>query len=213
MKKIYLIGLIILSVNAVFSQDKIKNTIKFNAITIFKKTFYFQYERVINERNSLEFGIGIGNYNSTEMNKVQELNSANFGSTFNNPINGFIKEKTFLVDVGFRHYYMKNNNAPRGLYLSPSIQYVKADNSYGALEQASNSGEPDYTKIEYKQTLNIINLRALIGCQLIIANLICFNPYFGPSYAFGSAKYYNGENDTKAKGVLLNYGINVGVKF
>jgi hypothetical protein len=200
-------------VNAAFSQDEMKNTIKFNAIAIFKRVFDFKYEMVISDRNSLEFGIGIGNYSSTAIDKVQALNSANFGSTLNYPIDGFVKEKTFLIDVGYRHYYMKNNSAPRGLYLSPSIQYAKIDNSYGALESGSNPSDPVYSKREYNQSLNIVNIRALIGCQLVIAKLICVNPYFGPSYAFGSAKNYNGENNAKAKGILLNVGIFVGIGF
>lgn len=206
----------LLSVNSTFSQEEIKNVIKFNAITIFKRVYDFQYERVINERNSLEFGIGIGNYSSDEISKVQDLHSDNFGRTLNYPIDGFVKEKTFSINVGYKHYYMETNTAPRGLYLNPSIQYLKTDNSFGALEQdqfGNTSGTFDYTKREYEQKVNIVNIRALVGCQLIIANLVCINPYFGPSYAFGTAKDYNGEDDTKAKGVLLNYGIYVGVGF
>jgi len=221
MKKIYLLSIIVLAVNATFAQnenkqEENKNVIKFNAIAIFEKVYDLQYERVINKRNSLEFGIGFGNYSSADLSEVQDLHSENFGRTINNPKDGFVTEKTFSITVGYRHYYMENNAAPRGLYLSPSIQYLKTDNSFGALEQdpfGNVDGTFNYVKREYQQEVNIVNVRALIGCQLIIANLVCVNPYFGPSYAFGTAKDYDGEKDTKATGVLLNFGIYVGVGF
>ena len=217
MKKTTLTILTILALNYAYSQKKeIKNSIKFNAITVFKKVYDFQYEKVINNRNSLQFGIGIGNYKSNDINKVQELHSDNFGRTLNNPKDGLISEKTFSINVDYRHYYMKTTSAPRGLYLSPSIQYLKSNNSFNALEQNSegnSNGTFNYTKREYKQDLDLVNIRALIGCQLIIANLICINPYMGPSYAFGSAKGYNDKEETNAKGLFFNYGIYLGVVF
>jgi hypothetical protein len=208
MKNTILTILTILSLNYTFSQKKeIKNSIKFNAITIFKQVYDFQYEKVIDDKNSVQFGIGIGNYESNDINKVQDLHRDNFGRTLNNPINGFITEKTFSINVDYRHYYMKTTTAPRGLYLSPSIQYLKSKNSFGALE---NGGT---LKSEYNQDLSLVNVRSLIGCQLLIANLVSFNTYIGPSYAFGNAKGYNGNKDTKAKGLLFNYGIYLGVAF
>ena len=208
MKKIYLLGLIILSVNSIFSQKKEnKNTIKFNAITIFRQVYDLQYEKVIDDKNSFQFGIGFGNYKSNDINKVEKLNMDNFGTSLHNPTSGYVTEKTFLLNIDYRHYYMATTTAPRGLYLSPSIQYLKSNNSFGALENGGTS------KSNYNQHLKLVNIRTLIGCQLIISNLICFNPYFGPSYAFGSAKAYNGNEDSKAKGFLLNYGIYIGMGF
>ena len=85
---------------------------------------------------------------------------------------------------------MKTTSAPRGLYFSPSIQYLKSNNTFSAFEQneAGNvDGTFNYTKREYIENLSLVNIRALIGFQLIIANLVCVNPYLGPSYAFGNA--------------------------
>jgi hypothetical protein len=207
----------ILSVNLIFSQKKeTKNTIKFNAITIFKQVYDLQYEKVINDKNSLQFGIGIGNYSNNEISQIQKLHGDNFGRTLYNPKDGLITEKTFSINVDYKHYYMKTTNAPRGLLLSPSIQYLKSNNSFSALEQneACNvDGTFNYTKSEYKQNSSLVNIRSLIGCQLLITNLVCINPYIGPSYAFGNAIVYNGNEDSKAKGFLFNYGVYVGVGF
>jgi hypothetical protein len=217
MKRTTFITLMIISLNYSYSQKKeIKNSIKFNAITSFKQVYDFQYEKVIDNKNSVQFGIAFGNYENNDINKVQELHSDNFGRTLNNPKDGLITEKTFSINVDYRHYYMKTTSAPRGLYLSPSIQYLKSNNTFSALEQnevGNVNGTFNYTKREYKQNLSLVNIRALIGCQLIIANLVSFNPYIGPSYAFGNAKAYNGNEDTKAKGLLFNYGIYLGVAF
>lgn len=207
----------ILSIQLTFSQKKeIKNTIKVNAISVFQKIYDFQYENVLNEKNSIQFGIGIGKNNDNDISKYQEFHLDNFGRTLNNAKDAVISENTFSINVDYRHYYMKNTSAPRGLYLSPSIQYLKSESNYSAFEQDSfgnGNGTFNFTKREYKSSVSIVNIRALIGCQLLIANRICFNPYFGPSYAFGSAKAYNGNEDSKAKGILLNYGIYFGVGF
>lgn len=217
MKKILLLTLIILNANAAISQKKeIKNTIKFNGISIFKQVYDVQYERVINDKSSVQIGLGFGNYSSTDNDKVRELHLENFGSTLNGNKNPFVIEKTFSLNVDYRYYYMKTTTAPKGLYLSPSLQYIKTNNSYGVVLSYSESGSNNPTpgkKVEYNQDVSIVNLRALIGCQLIIANVVCVNPYFGPSYAFGSATDYNGKDYDDAKGVLLNFGLYVGVAF
>lgn len=217
MKKIWLISVLILSTNLTFSQKKeIKNSVKINVFGVFNKLYDFQYENVLNEKNSIQFGIGIGKNENSEISKYQEFHLDNFGTTLNNPKDVAINENAFTINVDYRHYYMKNTSAPSGLYLSPSIQYLKSESNYSGFEQDSfgnSNGTFNYTKREYKSDVNILNIRALIGCQLLIANRICFNPYFGPSYAFGSAKAYNGNEDSKAKGLLLNYGIYVGVGF
>ena len=217
MNKTWLIITLILSIQSTFSQKKeIKNTIKINTIGVFKKIYDFQYEKVLNEKNSIQFGIGIGKNENNDLSKYQEFHLENFGRNLNNPKDVVINENTFSINVDYRHYYMKSNKAPRGLYLSPSIQYLKSDSNYTAFEQdsfGSNNGTFNYTKREYISEVNIVNVRALIGCQLMIANIICLNPYFGPSYAFGSAKAYNGNEDSKAKGILLNYGIYLGFGF
>ncbi len=200
--------LMIMSLNNAYSQKKeIKSSIKFEAISIFKHVYDFQYEKVINDKNSIQFGFGFGNYESNDLSKVQELHKDNFGNTFNNPTNGFVTEKTFSLNIDYRYYYMKTITAPRGLYLSPSIQYLRSNNSFGALE----NGET--LKREFNQDLSLVNVRALIGCQLIIANLVSLNPYVGPSYAFGKAKEYNENGDSSATGLLFNYGIYLGVVF
>ena len=111
---------------------------------------------------------------------------------------------------------MKTTSAPRGLYLSPSIQYLKSNNTFSAFiqnEAGNVDGTFNYTKREYIENLSLVNIRALIGFQLIIANLVCVNPYLGPSYAFGNVQGCNDKEDTSAKGILFNYGIYLGVAF
>ncbi|WP_432672005.1 hypothetical protein [Flavobacterium sp. SM2513] len=216
MKKIYLASLSIFSISAGFAQIKeVKNTIKFEAISIFNHKYDLQYEKVINDKSSLQLGIGFGNYSGTDMSEVDELHLDNFGSTFSGK-NVFIKEKSFSINLDYRYYYMKTAVAPKGLYLSPSLQYLKSNNSYGGSRysvEGSLNGTSSYKDVQYNQDTSLINVRALVGCQFLIANVVAVNPYFGPSFAFGSAKDYNGKKDSSALGLLLNFGINIGVAF
>lgn len=217
MKKTTLLLVSVLASTAAFSQVKeIKNTIKFNAITLFKQVYDVQYERVLDEKSSVQFGIAFGNYESTDINKVQDLHLDNFGRTLNNPKNGALTENIFALNVDYKYYYMKTNAAPKGLYLSPSVQYLKSKNTFGAMEQreqGNSDGSFDFKERKYTEEVNVVNVRALIGCQLIIAKLVTVNPYVGPSYAFGNAKEYNDKEDSSAKGLLFNYGLYVGVVF
>lgn len=217
MNKTTLLILAIITSAYSYAQNKeLKHSIKFSAITVFKQVYDLQYEKVINPKSSVQFGIAIGNYKSTDIDKVQELHRDNFGRSLNNPINGLISEKTFAINVDYRYYYMKTTAAPRGLYLSPSIQYLKINNSFSALEQNSEgngNGGFDFKKRNFTEDLSVLNVRALVGSQMIIANVVSVNPYFGPSYAFGKAKGYRDEDDSDGKGLLFNFGLYVGVVF
>ncbi|WP_281228734.1 hypothetical protein [Flavobacterium aquiphilum] len=217
MKKNILTILLLSSLNLVFSQKKeLNNVVKINSVTIFSKVYDFQYERILNDKNSIQFGLGVGNNNVSDVQEFQDLYRKNFGRTLNNPTNTSYNEKTFSLNIDYKYYYLKTTTAPRGLYLSPSFQYFKYQEEFNAMEQGewdNWSQSFNYTKRAYKKEQSLINLRALVGCQLIIANCVSLNPYFGPGFAFGSAKDFYGHTDDDEKGFILNYGVYAGFSF
>lgn len=215
MKQNYFTFLLFIIAISVFAQDNKKNLVKINAVPIFAGIYEFQYERVLNERSSIQIGFGIGNKSVNDKNEFQELHIDAFGRNLNNPKNTEYSEKTFTLNLDFR-YYLKGHDAPKGLYISPSIQYISYEERFSALEQESfgnGNGSFDFNERLEEREFKLYNLRALIGYQLLIANTISFNPYFGPSYVFGDAKDFFDKEDEDAKGFGLNFGIYLGINF
>ena len=213
-KHLFTLTLILITTN-IFAQDNKKNLFKINVVPIFSGVYEFQYERVLNENSSIQFGFGTGNKTVTDRNKFQELHLDTFGRNLNNPRNTEYSEKTFTLNIDYR-YYLKGNTAPKGLYFSPSIQYIRYEERFSAEEQESfgnGNGGFDFNKRLEEREFKLYNLRALIGYQLLIANTISFNPYFGPSFAFGDAIDYFDREDEEAKGFGLNVGVYVGINF
>jgi hypothetical protein len=206
---------LILITASIFAQENKKNLFKINAVPIFSGVYEFQYERVLNENSSIQVGFGTGNKTVTDLNEFQELHLETFNRNLNNPRNTEYSEKTFTLNIDYR-YYLKGNVAPKGLYLSPSIQYISYEERFSAEEQETSGNENggfDFNQRNVEQEFKLFNIRALIGYQLIIANTISFNPYFGPSFAFGDAKDFFDREDEDEKGFGLNVGVYVGINF
>lgn len=215
MKKKYFTLIVIVIVTSVFAQDKKKNVFKINAVPLFSGVYELQYERELNDKSSIQFGFGVGNKSINDRNEFQELHLETFGRTLNNPKNTEYSEKTFTLNFDYR-YYLKGYTSPRGLYIGPSIQYIKYKETFSALEQDSfgnTNGGFNYKERLYEREFKLYNLRALIGYQLVIANTVTLNPYFGPSFAFGDAKDFFDREDDDAKGFALNVGVYVGINF
>ncbi|MFD0991570.1 hypothetical protein ACFQ1R_15840, partial [Mariniflexile jejuense] len=122
-------------------------------------------------------------------------------------------EKTFAMNIDFRYYFSSENNH-RGLYISPSIQYLKYQERFYAMEKESfgnGDGTFDYNERIWEREFNLYNIRALIGYQLVIAKRIIINPYFGPGFAFGKAKDLFDREDENEKGFSFNAGIYIGI--
>ena len=214
MKNNYFTLILIFIASSVFAQDK-KNLLKINLVPIFSGVYEFQYERVLNDKSSIQFGFATGKKSITDKDKFRELTLDTFGRSNGNIENQEYSEKTFAINFDYR-YYLKGNISPKGLYLSPSIQYIKYKERFYSLEQESfgnGNGGFDFNESLYESEFKLYNLRALIGYQLLIANTISFNPYFGPSFAFGDANDFFDREDEEAKGFGLNVGVYVGINF
>ena len=219
MKKILILLLPLVSFNG-FSQEQkqqkqIKNIFKLNAVPIFSGVFEFQYERVLSSKSSIQIGFGTGGKSTIDRQEFQDMHLNTFGRTLNNPKNTEYSEKTFTVNFDYK-YYFTEELIPKGLYFSPSIQYIKYEESYTAKEQSSfgnNDGTFDFSDIIREKDFKLYNIRAIIGYQFVVAKFITLNPYFGPSFLFGDATDFFDREDSNEKGFGLNAGFYVGVGF
>ena len=205
---------------SVFSQEEveqkqIKNIFKINAIPLFSGVFEFQYERVLNTKSTIQFGFGTGGKKITDRQEFQDLHLNTFGRTLNNPRNTEYTEKTFTLNIDYK-YFFTQEQVPKGLYFSPSIQYINYKESFSAQEQESfgnGNGGFDFNSRLDEREFKLYNVRALIGYQFIVGKFIVLNPYFGPSFLFGDATDFFDREDKNEKGFGLNVGFYVGVGF
>jgi len=219
MKNILILLTLLISYNG-FSQEEIeqkqiKNIIKLNAVPLFNGVFEFQYERVLSSKSSIQIGFGTGGNETTDRQEFQDMHLNTFGRTLNNPKNLAYSEKTFSLNIDYK-YFFTQEQIPKGLYFSPSIQYINYKENYSGQEQNSSGngdGTFDFFDISKEREFKLYNVRALIGYQFIIAKFIALNPYFGPSFLFGDATDFFDREDTNEKGFGLNVGFYVGVGF
>ena len=229
MKKILLVFVLISSFSALSQEEKekeqvqeeeqeheqLKNIFKLNAVPLFSGEFEFQYERILSTKSSIQIGFGTGGKEITDREEFQDLHLSTFGRTLNNPRNTTYSEKTLTLNIDYK-YYFTEEQIPKGLYFSPSLQYIHYEERFVAEEQESfgnNNGEFGFNDRLYEREFKLYNLRALIGYQFIVAKLLTLNPYFGPSFLVGDATDFFDREDTEEKGFALNAGFYVGIGF
>lgn len=169
-----LIGVLFINSNLNAQNDsKIKNSIKINGLALFSGFYEFQYERLITEKSSIKIGFG----NGTLRNKSGSDADKDFQNAFGSNTYSFVEHKKHIVDgftinADFR-YYFSHLQAPKGLYISPGVQYLKLNEKYTYID--SENRFSTLVDDEY----SIVNIRFLFGYQFVIAKRIVFNPYLG----------------------------------
>ena len=141
-----------------------KNVVKFLPFTLPFNAVSFEYERMINNKNSLAFQIGIPDQKSIMgkygINSDSELKSLEFGTT--------------TLRAAYRHYTGKKR-LPKGFYLEP---YLKYQHFKG---KASIEGVNDL-QISYagasEVKLHSLNMGCQFGVQFLIAKLVAVDLYF-----------------------------------
>jgi hypothetical protein len=141
-----------------------KNLIKFLPFTLPFNSVSFEYERLINPKNSVVLQVGIPNQQSIMgkygINPNSDLKTAVFGST--------------IIRGGYRHYTGKSR-LPKGFYLEPYLKYqhFKGDASIAGVD---DQGDPYSGNSEIK--LNTVNLGCQMGVQFLIAKRVSLDLYF-----------------------------------
>ena len=151
--------------NMDYSGANYKNVVKFLPINLVFHSISFEYERMINGRNSAIIGIGIPYQNPMGDNvgtaAQADFKSRDFG--------------TMHIRAAYRHYTGKTQQA-KGFYLEPYLKYQRIKGT------AEISGVDDQTSQSYSGSLDAklysYNFGFQLGAQFLIAKKITVDLYF-----------------------------------
>lgn len=161
----FILGLLFMSGNA---QDR-KNVVKFLPVNLSLNSLSFEYERMINPKNSFEFGLGIP-MNQTFVNKFsmdwseeEEISNDEFG--------------TFSLRAAYVHY-TGSSSGPKGFYYSPYLKYQNVSASLSRINTIDDDeGSFSYNE-DYHAAINTFGIGIQFGYQFLIAERVTLDFYF-----------------------------------
>lgn len=140
-----------------------RNVIKFLPVNIPFQSMSFEYERMINAKNSWTVGLGLPNQQSIigkyGYDAGPDLKTADFG--------------TMHIRAAYRHYAGKRR-LPNGFYLEP---YLKYQHIKGIIKVESTD-IADLYKGDVDVNLNTVNIGFQLGAQFLIAKRVSVDFYF-----------------------------------
>jgi len=141
-----------------------RNVVKFLPLNLQFNSVAFEYERMINFKNSLTLEIGLPSQKSIigkyGINSNSDLKSAEFGTT--------------TIMAAYRHYTGKRK-LPKGFYIAPYLKYQQLTGRAG-ITGVNDQSIPYAGNIDFK--LNTINLGCQLGVQVLIAKRVSIDLYF-----------------------------------
>jgi hypothetical protein len=108
----------------------------------------------------------------------------------------------FGITPEFRYYLSESHPAPHGTYLAPNFRYMKLD----AEDQSTGDAA---TLTSYGFAINL-------GHQAVFKDIIVFDGWIGPVYAFRNVSDVVGDVDigiSEANGFGIRLGIAIGIVF
>ena len=141
-----------------------KNAIKFLPLTLSTNSVSFQYERMIDTKNSLSLQVGLPNQKSIigkyGIGGTTDLKTAEFGTT--------------TLRTAFRHYTGKQKSL-KGFYIEPYLKYQHLK-GVATLDGMNDLDIPYAGVSDIK--LNSFNLGCQLGIQFLIAKRVSLDFYF-----------------------------------
>jgi hypothetical protein len=171
MKNLFLFLFFVAYASFAIAQDndstsvKRKNVIKFLPVNIPFQSNSFEFERMINAKNSFTLGIGLANQQSLigkyGIDASSDLKKAELGTSH--------------IRVAFRHYGGGKRNLPRGFYIEPYVKYQKITGSAsGSFTDDQNNTYPAAIDVN----VNTMNVGFQLGAQFLIAKRVTLDFYF-----------------------------------
>lgn len=162
---LFVLGLLFMSGNA---QDR-KNIVKFLPVNLPLNSLSFEYERMINPKNSFELGLGIP-MNQTFVNKFsmdwseeEEMSNDELG--------------TFSLRAAYKHY-TGNSMGLKGFYYSPYLKYQNVSASARLVRTIDDDqGSFSYDE-DYNAKINTFGIGIQFGYQFLIAKRVTLDLYF-----------------------------------
>lgn len=178
MQKIFLLvvlGFLCMSGNA---QDR-KNALRFLPVNLPLNSLSFEYERMVNPKNSFELGFGIPmnqpfvNRFSIDESEESKISEDELG--------------IFSLRVAYKHYTGKSME-PKGFYYSPYVKYQTISGSAHNVRTINDDvGSFSYDE-NYDAKINTIGVGFQLGYQFLIAKRVTLDLYFlGLEVGFASA--------------------------
>lgn len=140
-----------------------KNVVKFLPINLPFQSISFEYERMINAKNSFTLGVGLPNQKSLigkyGIKDDKNLKTAELG--------------TMHIRAAYRHYFGKRM-LPKGFYIEPYLKYQDIKGK-ASIEGKDDQNVPSKGDIDVK--LNTMNLGFQLGTQFLIAKRVSLDFY------------------------------------
>ncbi len=165
--------------------DMPKNVLKLNILSLAVGTGSFFYERVLNEKMSLQLGASYTNIKNETILDV--------------------RYKGFTITPEFR-YYLSSVEAPRGFYVAPFARYRRSD--------VTGTVNRNDQEIPANAKLSAYGAGVMIGGQWIAAKRISLEAFVGPSLNARSIKVTTPnvtEKEFPVPNILGVFGLRAGV--
>jgi len=186
----------LLSLSAIVASAQRQNIVKLDIHAPIMRTGILSYERVLNENASIGFS-------ALYTDRTEGITNANYLSRF-----AFTPE--------FR-YYLTNDNAPRGLYVSGNLRYqwIQAEYYDYYYDLLSSYSEPR------TKELSTIGAGVNLGFQEVFKERIAIEVFVGPGWNSGDERPELGDINSQRPnemfvpyvGYFLRTGLNVGILF
>jgi len=152
----------------VWGQEK-KNAIKILPMSFPLNSASFEYERMLNEKNAVEFGIGFP-MNRSFVDK--------FGMTWSEDENITNDELgIFTLRAAYRHYTGKSM-LPKGFYIAPYIKYQGTSASADNVREISDDlGNSSYNE-NYDAKIHTFGAGCQLGYQFLISKTVTLDLFF-----------------------------------
>jgi len=157
------------SMDSLTIENKIerKNVVKFLPVNVPFQSISFEYERMINAKNSVTLGIGLPNQKSL---------IGKYGIDFGTDMKS-LELGTMHIRAAFRHY-TGEHMLPKGFYIEPYIKYQSITGTARVEGVKVESGYSAPYSGDFDVKLNSMNLGFQLGTQFLIAKRVTLDLYF-----------------------------------
>jgi len=164
---IFILGASFLSIPFITIAQVKSNVIKTNIFGVFAGQFQLGYERVLNEKMSVQLMPGLVTFSSSGSS------SDFFGTdTYSATTSGFI----IVPEFRFYPTYAKND-VPKGFYAAPFFRLRMVTQDY-----YDTGLYPDYKNVSYVDKTTTIGGGLVLGYQFLMGDVFSFDIFISPQY-------------------------------
>jgi hypothetical protein len=150
-----------------------KNVVKFLPINLPFQSISFEYERMINAKNSFTLGVGLPNQKSLIGKYGIKGGPGQIIEAGSDPRLNSLELGTMHIRAAYRHYFGKRM-LPKGFYIEPYLKYQEIKGT-ASIEGIDNQHQPYEGKLDVN--LNSMNFGFQLGTQFLIAKRVSLDFY------------------------------------